>query len=56
MNNFLRRWNYQIAFLVWSDTVPVCVASLIAQLLKNLPAMQETLARFLGWKDPLEKE
>ena len=22
---------------------------------KNLPAMQETLVRFLGWEDPLEK-
>ena len=30
--------------------------SLIAQLVKNLPAMQETLVRFLGWEDPLEKE
>ena len=30
-------------------------ASLIAQLVKNLPAMQETLVRFLGWEDPLEK-
>ena len=30
-------------------------ASLIAQLIKNLPAMQETLVRFLGWEDPLEK-
>ena len=30
-------------------------ASLIAQLVKNLLAMQETLVRFLGWKDPLEK-
>ena len=30
-------------------------ASLIAQLVKNLPAMQETWVRFLGWKDPLEK-
>ena len=29
--------------------------SLIAQLVKNLPAIQETLVRFLGWKDPLEK-
>ena len=29
--------------------------SLTAQLVKNLPAMQETLVRFLGWKDPLEK-
>ena len=31
-------------------------ASLIAQLVKNLPAMQETLIRFLGWEDPQEKE
>ena len=30
-------------------------ASLIAQLVKNLPAMQENLVRFLGWEDPLEK-
>ena len=30
--------------------------SLVAQLVKNLPAMQETWVRFLGWKDPLEKE
>ena len=27
-------------------------ASLIAQLVKNLPAIQETRAWFLGWKDP----
>ena len=31
-------------------------ASLIAQLVKNLLAMQETLVRFLGQEDPLEKE
>ena len=31
-------------------------ASLVAQLVKNLPAMQETQIRFLGWEDPLEKE
>ena len=31
-------------------------ASLTAQLVKNLPAMQETLVPFLGWEDPLEKE
>ena len=30
-------------------------ASLIAQLVKNLPAMWETLVRFLGQEDPLEK-
>ena len=31
-------------------------ASLIAQLIKNLPAMQETWVRSLGWEDSLEKE
>ena len=31
-------------------------ASLIAQLVKNLPAMQDTLVQFLGQEDPLEKE
>ena len=30
-------------------------ASLVAQLVKNLPAMPETRVRSLGWKDPLEK-
>ena len=30
-------------------------ASLVVQLVKNPPAMQETLDRFLGQKDPLEK-
>ena len=29
--------------------------SLIDQLVKNPPAMQETLVRFLGWEDLLEK-
>ena len=40
-NNFYHVW------LLW--------ASLVAQLVKNLPAMQETLVRFLGWEDPLEE-
>ena len=31
-------------------------ASLVAQLVKNLPAMQETPVRLLGQEDPLEKE
>ena len=30
-------------------------ASLVAQLVKNLPAMLETSVRSLGWEDPLEK-
>ena len=28
----------------------------MAQMVKHLPAMQETQAPSLGWKDPLEKE
>jgi len=30
-------------------------ASLVVQLVKNLPTMWETWVRSLGWKDPLEK-
>ena len=30
-------------------------ASLLAQLVKNLPTMQETRVQSLGWEDPLEK-
>ena len=30
-------------------------ASIIGQLVKNLPAMQDSLVRFLGLEDPLEK-
>ena len=30
-------------------------ASLIAQLVKNLPAVQETLVQILAWEDSLEK-
>ena len=31
-------------------------ASLVAQMVKNPPAVQETWVQFLGWEDPLEKE
>ena len=30
-------------------------ASLVAQLVKNPPATEETWVRSLGWEDPLEK-
>ena len=32
------------------------VFEIVAQLVKNLLAMQETWVRYLGWEDPLEKE
>ena len=39
---------FMIPFLEWR-------ASLVAQMLKNLPAMLETQVWSLGWEDPLEK-
>ena len=36
----------------WATSLPL---SLVAQLVRNLPAMQKTGARSLGWEDPLEK-
>ena len=41
--------------LDFTDSLLCAWASLMAQLVKNLPAVQETLVRFLGWEDPLEK-
>ena len=37
----------RVCFLSW--------ASLVAQLVKNPPAMQETWVQSLSWEDPLEK-
>ena len=31
-------------------------AALVAQTVRNLPAMQETRVQSLGWEDPLEEE
>ena len=32
------------------------LSSLVAQMVKHLPAIQETWVRSLGWEEPLEKE
>ena len=40
-------------YFFWSR---LAIYSLTAQLVKNLPAMQETRVRSLGQEDPLEKE
>ena len=34
----------------------ISLVFLVAQIVKNLPAIQETQVRSLGWEDPLEKE
>ena len=39
----------------WSYPLQYSWASLVTQLVKNLPAMQETWVRSLGLEDPLEK-
>ena len=41
-------------FCFW-NFVPLNLASLMAQLVRNLPAMQETCVWSLGWEDSLEK-
>ena len=37
------------------DSYNIVRASLVAHLVKNLIAMQETWIQSLGWEDPLEK-
>ena len=43
-----------VAFILYFQTDKM--ASLVAQKVKCLPAMQETWVLSLGWEDPLEKE
>ena len=62
---FIERFSITLDNLIISLSCILCMdscewlcefTSLIAQLVKNLPAMKETWVRFLGWEDPLEKE
>ena len=46
----------EIPYLLFLISCWVLRASLVAQSVKNLPAMQETWVQFLGQEDPLEKE
>ena len=45
-----------LSCLSFSCPLAILRASLIAQLVKNLPAMRETLVRFLGQEDLLERD
>ena len=42
--------------IILIELILVLRASLVAQLVKNLPAVQETWVQSLGLEDPLEKE
>ena len=46
---------WPLCFSYYLSSSYLCWASLVAQLVKNLPAMWETWVWSLGWKDPLEK-
>ena len=51
-------FNQEISAMVWLNlkiTVHFIRASLVTQMVKNLPAMQETQVQSLGWEDFLEK-
>ena len=47
-SDLLLNFNWIVRCLIW--------ASLVAQSVKNLPAMQETWVQSLVWEYPLEKE
>ena len=47
-------WRLTLVFLIFS--LNFTGASLVAQIVKNLSAMQETHVQSLGQEDPLEKE
>ena len=49
-------WTIRLFFIFLGLFLIIIRSSLIAQLVKNLPAMQETPVRFLGQEDPLEKD
>ena len=42
--------------MLFCISYPVLGICLVAQMVKPLPAMQETWVQSLGWEDPLEKE
>jgi hypothetical protein len=46
---------YPLSPLLFSTACKVLRASLVAQLVKNPPAMPETWVGSLGWEDSLEK-
>ena len=52
-----RRFSLVIYFMHFFIHSSVYIgASLVAQTIKHLPAMQETQVPSLSWEDPLEKE
>ena len=55
LSHIWQRWAPVVAVLFLQLLLFLSVASLVAQMVKNPPAMQQTWARSLGQEDPLEK-
>ena len=51
-------WGFmvQVCWVLFGSVLTSPGASLMAQMVNNLPVMQETRVQSLGWEDPLEKE
>ena len=47
---------YVCSSQAFTYTALIKLASIVAQIVTPLPAMQETRVQSLGWEDPLEKE
>ena len=47
---------YMYTVLIYVYYTFIHWVSLVAQWVRNLPAIQETRVQSLGWEDPLEKE
>ena len=55
-NKLIKSFVYNLAIVVSHiSSYNIQQSSLVVQLIRNLPAMQETLVQFLGQENPLEK-
>ena len=53
----IAKWiSYMFTYVPCFFLFPLHLGSLVAELIKNLLAMQETQVQSLGWENPLEKE
>ena len=54
-NTYVNQWNRITEPRNKSTHLQSIEASLVAQMVKSLPVMQETQVQILSWDDPLEK-
>ena len=55
-SSFLFFYSTSLPSFLFEAVFAFCRASLGAQMVKNLPAVQESRVQSLSWEDPLEKE